>query len=285
MPFTHSENPNTMPVETRAQIKAREAAAQGPAARAGARSTSSRIKAVKDTTGGEVPASPAAKKAVAAKKASASAAKKPVKSTKGGKKTAAKPKKSAFDNIADELGSTLPKTDAEEFEAIVIRAPGLGGGVGSPGGHQAAAKAENKASPKAAVTAKNDEVRNVSPEAISTQQTIQTQETEGEHDLTGSEDEDDEGGIGLVPDNTSGTWVDPYPDLSPAERAETISGYVCYRTDYSHSPTEWGKYKGIIMDGFKKEETRHGKDVSSLEITWMEDESRFGGNNITEVRK
>lgn len=263
-----------MPVETRAQIRAREEAAKGPAGRAGARAASSRAKTLSSTGGVEVPPSPAAKKAVAAKKA---AAKKKSTAGKGPKKTAARKKKSPFDTLADDLGATLPPREVEELDSIVVKLVDI-----KPEDQPTTGKSKNT-TPR---PLKEETILTTEPKAktTNTQEAPETQATEIDSDATCSEDEE-EGDIELAPNVISKTWVDPYVDLSPAERAETISRYVCFRTGYSHTPEDWEIYKKIIMGKFKAQEMKLGKEESNLEIVWVEDEARFGGNNISEVRK
>jgi len=279
-----------MPVETRAQIRAREEAAKGPAGRAGARAASSRAKTLSSTSGLEAPPSPAAKKAVAAKKASAAAAKKRSTAGKGPKKTAARKKKSPFDTLADDLGSTLPPGEVEELDSIVVKLMDVLTKDNHSKSEDLPTIEKSNDGPKTPQPLKEETIHTTETrepsetETTNTQETSEAQATEIDTDVTCSEDEDD-GGIELAPNITSKIWVDPYADLSPAERAETISGYVCYRTGYSHTPEDWETYKKIIMEKYTAQEMKLGKDESSLEIVWVEDEARFGGNNIPEVRK
>ncbi|KAF8424827.1 hypothetical protein EV426DRAFT_68932 [Tirmania nivea] len=259
-----------MPVETRAQIRAREEAAKGPASRAGARAASSRATTHSSTSGVEVPPSPAAKKAVAAKKASAAAAKKRSTAGKGPKKTAARKKKSPFDTFAKDFSATLPPGEIEGLNSIVVK----------PVTKDSYSKRKDQPTIETILTTEHPKTK-----TTNTQETSEPQATEIDPDVTYSEDEEN-GGIELAAPNViSNSWVDPYADLSPAERAETISRYVCYRTGYSHTPEDWEGYKKIIMEKFKAQEMKLGKEESSLEIIWVENEARFGGNNIPEVRK
>ena len=279
-----------MPVETRAQIRAREEAAKGPAGRAGARAASSRAKTLSSTSCVEVPPSPAAKKAVAAKKASAAAANKRSKAGKGPKKTAARKKKSPFDTLADDLGATLPPGEVEVLDSIAVKLVDVLAKDSHTKTENQPTLEKSKDTPKTPRPLQEETIltteKKESPktEPANTQETSETQATEIDADVTCSEDEED-GGIELTANVISKTWVDPYADLSPAERAETISRYVCYRTGYSHTPEDWETYKKIIMEKFKVQEIKLGKEESSLEIVWVEDEARFGGNNISEVRK
>ena len=272
-----------MPVETRAQIRAREEAAKGPAGRVGARAASSRAKSLSSTSDVEVPTSPAAKKAAAAKNASAAAAKKRSTAGKGSKKTAARKKKSPFDTLAEDLGATL---GVEELDSIVVRPLDIltRDSYSKIDDQPTIEKSEDtqQKSPTTLTDETAEKKEHSKTETTNTQETLEAQATEIDPDITYSEDDED-GGIELA--TTSKTWVDPYADLSAAERAETISRYVCYRTGYSHTPEDWETYKKIIMEKFKSQETKLEKEESSLEIIWVEDEARFGGNRIPGVRK
>jgi len=284
-----------MPVETRAQIKAREEAAKGPACRAGARAASSRAKTLSSTSGVEMPPSPAAKKAVAAKKASATEAKKKSTTGKGPKKTAARRKKSPLDTLAEDLGATLLPGGVEELDSAVVKLVDVltTDRSSNTGGRPTFGKLQGTPKSSTTLIETTDRLERLQTETTNTQETLETTNTQEtldpqatgiDPDVTCSEDEQD-GGIRLASSVFGNTWVDPYADLSPAERAETISRYVCYRTGYSHTPEDWETYKKIIMEKFKAQEVKLGKEESSLEIVWAEDELRFGGNNIQEVRK
>ncbi|KAF8458800.1 hypothetical protein BDZ91DRAFT_785775 [Kalaharituber pfeilii] len=207
--------------------------------------------------------------------------------------------------------------EVEELESITVRLPGeiAAGGSGEKGtparGKEFAVEVPSKPSEAAGTTSEPDQLppsaRKTQPEPIATPSPVLStpsskpaapathitldddgSPTASESELETAPSQADPPSPSPSTQPSDSLWIEPYPDLSPAERAETISGYVCYRTDYASPPQEWERYKQTVMDKFKEQEARHGKEEAALEIVWVEDWDRFGKvdvNNLHIIRE
>ncbi|KAI5797834.1 hypothetical protein DFH27DRAFT_560435 [Peziza echinospora] len=339
-----------MPVETRAQIRAREEAEKGPAGSVGSRATK---KTTTATTTDAEPAVPKKKKAPAAKKAKAAP---PAKRNTG---TASRKKRMSVDGPLDtivvDLVRSLPLPSVEEGAAVAAAKAKPAAEKKEKAAKEKVAKEKKEPKPAAAaplpaevLAAAAGSKRYVAiapkpapgappasapapvtfsappqvPVPATTTPPVATEEgsplpkgpqapagkTAHDDSVTEEETENDDDGrpdpivfkiipkaAGPAPENSQNPpaslqpqpkeYDDAYPDMPPYDRAEKISGYVVYRTDYSHSQQEWSRYKEILMHHFRSQEAKAGKDAALLEVVWVEDEDLYGGEDLEAVRE